>query len=125
MLKIEIGSLILINYIINLFPFSYSLRSKPPGWPFCFFSPLPFPFSHLLCRRPPRWTLTRMQARSSPPGWQFCFLSYIFFKICSTAFRRTLQCHNYKLRKALWLYWVLWKLQCLIRYSSSNFHNFF
>ena len=31
---------------------------------------------------------------------------------------------NHKLRKVLLFYWVLWKFQCLIHYSSSNFHKF-
>ena len=31
---------------------------------------------------------------------------------------------NYKLRKVLWFNWVLWRFQCLERYSSSNFHKF-
>ena len=29
---------------------------------------------------------------------------------------------NYKLRKVLWFNLVLWRFQCLIRYSSSIFH---
>ena len=33
--------------------------------------------------------------------------------------------YNNKLRKALWFNSVLWKFQCLILYSSSNFHTFY